>query len=186
MRGPSEFLFFHILLLSNCACSSRTCSHIRGYAGIHLPRIKASSLKSCRKFQPFFYTLMQEKIAAVFLETLDNNRIEPRTKIRYNSITVQREIPLKLPAFCCLFHLLETLDSLRRALDYSLFLIGGDCLNQNIPRPASPLNRELRCPHCRHLILIASADARGHIQTKCKACKREILFDLDQNLARIL
>lgn len=59
-------------------------------------------------------------------------------------------------------------------------------MNQNIPRPASPLNRDLRCPHCRHLILIASADARGHIQTKCKACKREILFDLDQNLARIL
>ena len=144
--------------------------------------IKASALKSCRKNQPFFYTLMQEKIAAVFLETLDNNRIEPRTKIRYNSITVQREIPLKSPAFCYLFHLLETLDSLRRILDYSLFLIGGDCLNQNIPRPASPL----RCPHCRHLILIASADARGHIQTKCKACKQEILFDLDQNLARIL
>lgn len=129
---------------------------------------------------------MQEKIAAVFLETLDNNRIELRTRIRYNSITVQREISLKLSAFRYLFHLLETLDFLWRILDCSLFLIGGDCLNQNIPRPASPLNRELRCPHCRHLILIAGADARGHIQTKCKACKREILFDLDQDLAHTL
>ena len=137
MRGPPEFLY-PIILPPRRTCSSRTCSHIRGYAGIHLPMIKASALKSCRKNQPFFYTLMQEKIAAVFLKALDNNRIEPRTKIRYNSITVQREIPLKLPVFCNLFHLLETLDSLRRMLDYNLFLIGGDCLNQNIPRPASP------------------------------------------------
>ena len=59
-------------------------------------------------------------------------------------------------------------------------------MNQNTLRPASSSRRELRCPHCRHLILIASADARGHIQTKYKACKLEVLFDLDQNLARTL
>ena len=53
--------------------------------------IKASALKSCRKNQPFFYTLMQEKIAAVFLETLDNNQIKSRTKIRYNRVTIQGE-----------------------------------------------------------------------------------------------
>lgn len=105
-QGPPEFLYPIIVLLPRRMCSSRTYSHIRDYAGIHLPMIKASALKSCRKKRSFFYTLMQEKIAAVFLKTLDNNRIEPRTKIRYNGITVQKEIPLKLPVFCYLFHLL--------------------------------------------------------------------------------
>ena len=71
--------------------------------------IKASALKSCRKNQPFFYTLMQEKIAAVFLKTLDNNRIDSRTKIRYNRVTIQREIPLNLSVFHYLFHFLEAL-----------------------------------------------------------------------------
>ncbi len=59
-------------------------------------------------------------------------------------------------------------------------------MNQNTLRPASSSRRELRCPHCRHLTLVVYADSRGHIQTKCKACKQEILFDLDQNLARTL
>lgn len=104
--GAARVFIPHHRSVARRMCSSRTYSYIRGYAGIHLPMIKASALKSCRKKRSFFYTLIQEKIAAVFLETLDNNRIEPRTKIRYNDITVQREIPLKLPVFCYLFHLL--------------------------------------------------------------------------------
>lgn len=38
--------------------------------------------------------------------------------------------------------------------------------------------RTVRCPYCQHSALIVYADARGHVQTKCKNCGHEVLFDV--------
>lgn len=38
--------------------------------------------------------------------------------------------------------------------------------------------RIVRCPYCRHNSIIVFEDTRGHVQTKCKACGRETVFNV--------
>lgn len=44
--------------------------------------------------------------------------------------------------------------------------------------------RSMKCPYCHHRSIIVFDDARGHIQSKCKVCGRETVFDL-VNMRRI-
>ena len=43
---------------------------------------------------------------------------------------------------------------------------------------ASQKPRIVRCPYCRHNSIIVFEDTRGHVQTKCKACGREAVFNV--------
>lgn len=43
---------------------------------------------------------------------------------------------------------------------------------------ASQRQRVIRCPYCRHSAIIVFEDARGHIQTKCNRCKRDVVIDV--------
>ena len=43
---------------------------------------------------------------------------------------------------------------------------------------ASQKPRIVRCPYCRHNSIIVFEDTRGHVQTKCKACGRETVFNV--------
>lgn len=43
---------------------------------------------------------------------------------------------------------------------------------------ASQKPRTVRCPYCRHNSIIAFENTRGHVQTKCKACGRETVFNV--------
>ena len=43
---------------------------------------------------------------------------------------------------------------------------------------ASQRPRIVRCPYCRHNSIIVFEDTRGHVQTKCKACGRETVFNV--------
>ena len=43
---------------------------------------------------------------------------------------------------------------------------------------ASQKPRTVRCLYCRHNSIIVFEDTRGHVQTKCKACGRETVFNV--------
>ena len=43
---------------------------------------------------------------------------------------------------------------------------------------ASQKPRTVRWPYCRHNSIIVFEDTRGHVQTKCKACGRETVFNV--------
>ena len=43
---------------------------------------------------------------------------------------------------------------------------------------ASQKSRTVRCPYCRHNSIIVFEDTRGHVQTKCKTCGRETVFNV--------
>ena len=38
--------------------------------------------------------------------------------------------------------------------------------------------RQIKCPYCKHTAFIVFEDTRGHVQTKCKNCGREVVFDV--------
>ncbi len=38
--------------------------------------------------------------------------------------------------------------------------------------------RAIKCPYCGHNSIIVFEDTRGHVQTKCKACGQETVFDV--------
>ncbi len=42
---------------------------------------------------------------------------------------------------------------------------------------ASQKMRTLKCPYCGRSAIIVFEDTRGHIQTKCKHCGQEVVFD---------
>ena len=52
---------------------------------------------------------------------------------------------------------------------------------------ASQKPRIVRCPYCRHNSIIVFEDTRGHVQTKCKACGRETVFNVfgDEKITEI-
>lgn len=43
---------------------------------------------------------------------------------------------------------------------------------------ASQQHRTIKCPYCQRNAIVVFQDARGHIQTKCKHCGREVVFDV--------
>mgnify|MGYP006993152702 CR=1 FL=1 len=43
---------------------------------------------------------------------------------------------------------------------------------------ASQKPRTIRCPYCLHNSIIVFEDTRGHVQTKCKLCGKETIFDV--------
>lgn len=43
---------------------------------------------------------------------------------------------------------------------------------------ASQKSRMVKCPYCKHNAIAVFEDTRGHVQTKCKACGRETVFDV--------
>ena len=43
---------------------------------------------------------------------------------------------------------------------------------------ASQNRRIVKCPYCRHAAIIVFEDTRGHVQSKCKSCGKEIVFDV--------
>ena len=38
--------------------------------------------------------------------------------------------------------------------------------------------RMVQCPYCKHNSIAVFEDTRGHVQTKCKRCGRETVFDV--------
>ena len=38
--------------------------------------------------------------------------------------------------------------------------------------------RYIKCPYCKRNAIVVFEDTRGHVQTKCKACGRETVFDV--------
>lgn len=38
--------------------------------------------------------------------------------------------------------------------------------------------RMVQCPYCKHNAIAVFEDTRGHVQTKCKRCGRETVFDV--------
>lgn len=38
--------------------------------------------------------------------------------------------------------------------------------------------RYIKCPYCKRNSIVVFEDTRGHVQTKCKACGRETVFDV--------
>ena len=38
--------------------------------------------------------------------------------------------------------------------------------------------RVLKCPYCQHSSIVVFGDTRGHVQTKCKCCGKETVFDV--------
>lgn len=45
--------------------------------------------------------------------------------------------------------------------------------------------RYIKCPYCRRNTIVVFEDTRGHVQTKCKACGRETVFDV-VNMRKII
>ena len=43
---------------------------------------------------------------------------------------------------------------------------------------ASQKTRCIKCPYCSHNAIIVFEDTRGHVQTKCKRCGKEVVFDV--------
>lgn len=43
---------------------------------------------------------------------------------------------------------------------------------------AAQRRRVIKCPYCRRNSIIVFEDTRGHVQTKCKACGKETVFDV--------
>lgn len=43
---------------------------------------------------------------------------------------------------------------------------------------ASQKQRVVKCPYCRHNSIVVFEDTKGHVQTKCKVCGRETVFDV--------
>ena len=43
---------------------------------------------------------------------------------------------------------------------------------------ATQTHRTVQCPYCKHNAIILFEDTRGHVQTKCKRCGREVVFDV--------
>ncbi len=43
---------------------------------------------------------------------------------------------------------------------------------------AGQRQRAIKCPYCCRNSIIVFEDTRGHVQTKCKACGRETVFDV--------
>lgn len=43
---------------------------------------------------------------------------------------------------------------------------------------ASQKMRMVLCPYCKHNAIAVFEDTRGHVQTKCKRCGRETVFDV--------
>lgn len=43
---------------------------------------------------------------------------------------------------------------------------------------ASQKKRTIRCPYCHHNSIVVFEDTRGHVQTKCKLCGSETVFDV--------
>lgn len=38
--------------------------------------------------------------------------------------------------------------------------------------------RVIKCPYCHHNSIVVFSDTRGHVQTKCKVCGKETVFDV--------
>lgn len=43
---------------------------------------------------------------------------------------------------------------------------------------ATQEKRMVQCPYCKHNAIAVFEDTRGHVQTKCKRCGREIVFNV--------
>lgn len=43
---------------------------------------------------------------------------------------------------------------------------------------ASQKQRKIRCPYCHHNTIVVLEDTRGHVQSKCKLCGTETVFDV--------
>lgn len=43
---------------------------------------------------------------------------------------------------------------------------------------ASQQRRYILCPYCKHKSIAVFEDTRGHVQTKCKNCGSEVVFDV--------
>ncbi|MFI3327415.1 MAG: hypothetical protein R3Y35_14775 [Clostridia bacterium] len=43
---------------------------------------------------------------------------------------------------------------------------------------ASQTERKVKCPICLHNTIIVYEDTRGHVKTKCKKCKNEVVIDV--------
>ena len=43
---------------------------------------------------------------------------------------------------------------------------------------ASQQRRTIKCPYCQRNAIVVFQDARGHVQTKCKFCGNEVVFDV--------
>ena len=43
---------------------------------------------------------------------------------------------------------------------------------------ASQKQRKIRCPYCHHNTIVVFEDTRGHVQSKCKLCGTETVFDV--------
>ncbi len=43
---------------------------------------------------------------------------------------------------------------------------------------ASQKQRKIRCPYCHHNSIVVFEDTRGHVQSKCKRCGNETVFDV--------
>lgn len=49
---------------------------------------------------------------------------------------------------------------------------------------ATQRTRTIKCPYCKKNAIIVFEDTRGHVQTKCKACGHETVFDV-LNMRRV-
>lgn len=38
--------------------------------------------------------------------------------------------------------------------------------------------RVIKCPYCNHNSIIVFDDTRGHVQSKCKSCGKETIFNV--------
>lgn len=38
--------------------------------------------------------------------------------------------------------------------------------------------RMIKCPYCHHNSIVVFGDTRGHVQTKCKLCGKETVFNV--------
>lgn len=43
---------------------------------------------------------------------------------------------------------------------------------------ASQKQRKIRCSYCHHNTIVVFEDTRGHVQSKCKLCGTETVFDV--------
>ena len=43
---------------------------------------------------------------------------------------------------------------------------------------ASQQHRVIKCPYCKHNAIVVFQDTKGHVQTKCKHCGSEVVFDV--------
>ena len=43
---------------------------------------------------------------------------------------------------------------------------------------ASQKQRKIRCPYCHHNTIVVFEETRGHVQSKCKLCGNETVFDV--------